>query len=97
MGFEWSFLEAILRNYGFSPYWTKLVMQCVFFARFSLLLNGSPFGHFSASRGLRQADPLSRFLFILVADILSRLLSQAEASSRLSGMKLNSVAPFISH
>lgn len=96
-GIEWSFLEAILGNYAFSPHWTKLVMQCVSSAHFSLLLNESPFRHFSASRGLRQRDPLSPFLFILVADILSQLLSQVEASSCLLGMKLNSAAPSISH
>lgn len=94
---EWAFLEAVFCNHGFSAHWTMLIMQYISFPRLSLLLNGSPFGHFSASRGLRQGDPLSPFLFILVFDVLFRLLSRAESSSLLFGMKLHSSAPTISH
>lgn len=63
----WSFLLAVLRQFGFAPKWVSMIDQCVSTAHFSILLRGSPFEYFAASRGLRQDDPLSPFLFLLVS------------------------------
>ncbi len=41
-----------------------------------MLVNGSPTGFFSSSRGLRQGDPLSPLFFLLVMEALSRLLER---------------------
>ena len=40
---------------------------------YSVIFNGRPRGRFKETRGLRQGDPLSLFLFTLVADGLGRL------------------------
>jgi len=80
---EWSFLVAILTKLGFHPTWINWIRLCISTSSFSVLLNGSPFGLFSPSRGLRQGDPLSPFLFIIGTEVLSRLFHQ-----RLRGFKI---------
>lgn len=44
------------------------------FCRISMLVNWSPVGYFSCSRGVQQGDPLSAILFGLAEDFLIWLL-----------------------
>ena len=59
---------------------------CITTVRFSVLINGSPAGFFGSSRGLHQGDPLSPLLFLLVMEVLSRLLRRTEEGDFLSGV-----------
>ena len=54
---------------------------CLSSTSFAILVNGSAKGWVKASRGLRQGDPLSPFLFTLVVDVRSRLVFKAEKRS----------------
>jgi hypothetical protein len=71
---EWNLILSIMQHLGFHVTWLQWIKSCISSPSFSILLNGSPFGLFSPSRGLRQRDPLSPFLFILGSELLSRLL-----------------------
>jgi hypothetical protein len=74
---EWSFLLAILTELGFHPKWINWIKLCISTSSFSVLQNGSPFGLFSPSKGLRQGDPLSLFLFIIGNEVISRMFHQS--------------------
>ncbi|RVW19678.1 Structural maintenance of chromosomes protein 3, partial [Vitis vinifera] len=75
---EWGFLDHVLQRKGFSQKWRSWMRGCLSSSSFAILVNGNAKGWVKASRGLRQGDPLSSFLFTLVADVLSRLMIRAE-------------------
>jgi hypothetical protein len=75
----------LLRRCGFSTQWCKWIGFCISTVRFSILINGCPQGFFASSRGLRQGDPLSPLLFILIMEALSRMMVRAIHERVLSG------------
>lgn len=94
---DWHVLKQLLLLHGFSPYFISLLSECLTSPIYSLLLQGSPFGYFTARRGIRQGDPLSPNLFTVLFDLLSRILSKAEEDGRIHGVKVSGTSPPISH
>jgi hypothetical protein len=63
-------------------------MACVTFVSFAILINGVTSGFFRSSRGLRQGFPLSPYLFLLVAEGLSRALVDAKRRRIVQGIRV---------
>ena len=71
---------------GMDSRWIHLAMETVTTASYSILINGEPRGHINPSRGIRQGDPLSPYLFLLCAEGLSAMLKRVEERRQLYGI-----------
>lgn len=80
---EWTYLDMIMERLGFQLQFISLVMNCVSFTSFSILVNGTPTGHVLPTRGLRQRDSLSPYLFLLCTEGLVRLLENEVGGGKI--------------
>uniref|UniRef100_A0A803PHL0 Reverse transcriptase domain-containing protein n=1 Tax=Cannabis sativa TaxID=3483 RepID=A0A803PHL0_CANSA len=94
---EWVFLEAMLKKLGFEEWWTCFLMKCVTSACYTVVHGNREMGPIIPSRGIRQGDPLSLYLFILCAKGLSTLLHRYENGGLIHSCKVANGAPHISH
>ncbi|KAL0006924.1 hypothetical protein SO802_008426 [Lithocarpus litseifolius] len=94
---EWAFLRGMMVSLGFLEDWTNRVMSCVTTPSFSVRINGKAYGNIAPSRGLRQGDPLSPYLFLLCAEGFTSLLAKAEYEGKIHGVQICRRAPSISN
>ncbi|CAJ2667257.1 unnamed protein product [Trifolium pratense] len=86
---NWNFLEYMMRRMGFAQRWLKWMRACIFTSSMSVLVNGSPTVDFVVGKGLRQGDPLYPFLFLIVAEGLTRLMQKAVDNGNYHGFKVH--------
>lgn len=71
-------------------------MMCITTASYKVLINGIPSDLITPTRGLRQGCPLSSYLFVMCAEVLSSMLQQTESLHLMKGVRVGNRAPCIS-
>ena len=84
---NWEALLNLLQRMGFGEKWCRWIRTCISTVQFSMLVHGSPADFFGSSRGLRQGDPLSSMLFLVMVEVFSRMLKRMEGASLLPCFK----------
>ena len=97
IGWNGLFLESTLRKLGFNERWITLMMICVETVSYSMLVNGEPHEVFRTTRGIRQGDPFSPFLFLLCTMGLHNLISKAEREGSIHSFALSRRSPKLTH
>nr|XP_027096099.1 uncharacterized protein LOC113715996 [Coffea arabica] len=82
---------------GVSQLWVKWIMECITSVSYSFNINGENKEYVIPSRGIRQGDPLSPYLFLLCSEGLSNMLKRATRQGLLSGLRISRHGPFITH
>ncbi|XP_023926851.1 uncharacterized protein LOC112038284 [Quercus suber] len=72
---------------GFGEKWCRWIRTYISIVQFSILVNGAPADFFRSTRGLRQRDPLSSTLFLVIMEVLSRMLKRVEGAGLIRGFK----------
>jgi ribonuclease HI len=94
---EWSFIKVVLEHFKFPTSFVNLVMECISSSSVAILLNGAPLDPFFPSRGLKQGDPLSSYIFILCMEFLGFHIMESCAAGEWHPIKAGQSGPKFSH
>jgi hypothetical protein len=94
---EWRYLHDVMIALGFPERWCSLIMKCVTSVSFAVRVNGALSPSFKPTRGIRQGDPISPYLFLLCAEGLTCMLKTIGPQFIAKGVRVGQYAPWISH
>nr|GEX41031.1 RNA-directed DNA polymerase, eukaryota, reverse transcriptase zinc-binding domain protein [Tanacetum cinerariifolium] len=86
---KWDFLDDLLGKFSFGSKWRSWIRGCLTSSKGSILVNGSPTVEFKFYKGLKQGDPLSPFLFILVMESLHFSFNQVMNVGLFKGVRID--------
>ena len=89
----WDFIDKVLAFYNFGPEFRKWVRTFYNNITSCVSVNGRYSEYFNIERGVRQGDPLSPYLFLLCAEILSQILRE---NNQIKGLKIRDKEAFLS-
>jgi hypothetical protein len=75
-----------MNRMGFDKRLIHFILSCVTTVQYSIIVNGNPVGLIYPTRGIRKGDPLSPYLFLLCAEVLSMHLQHATLDGSLTGV-----------
>ena len=84
---NWEALLDLLKRISFGEKWCRWIRTCISIVQFFILVNGAPTDFFGITRGLRQEDPLSPMLFLVMIEVFSRMLKRVKGASLIGGFK----------
>ena len=91
------FLKYVMVKMGFNDKWIALIMEGITSVSYSLLVNGEPHGHITPTRGIRQGDPLSLYLFLLCTEGLHKLIQAAANDGDIKAVSICQNGPKLTH
>uniref|UniRef100_A0A803Q9L8 Reverse transcriptase domain-containing protein n=1 Tax=Cannabis sativa TaxID=3483 RepID=A0A803Q9L8_CANSA len=84
---EWAYLNAMLLKLGFDEKWVSLIHNCLSSVKYKVICGNHETNIFCPTRGIRQGDPLSPYLFLVCAEGLSALIRKFEARAEIDKVK----------
>ncbi|XP_060202996.1 uncharacterized protein LOC132631439 [Lycium barbarum] len=94
---SWSFHTKVLNKFGFNDVWIDLIWRSIANAWYTIIINGTRQGFLKSSQGLKQGDPISPSLFIIVAEVLSRSLNSLLNNPNFTPFSMHKNGPQITH
>ncbi|GJZ05684.1 RNA-directed DNA polymerase, eukaryota [Tanacetum coccineum] len=88
---RWDYLDDVLREFGFGDRWCRWIQSCLKSSRGSIFVNGNPTEEFHFHKGLKQGDPLSPFLFILIMESLHVSFNRVVDADLFHGISIGSL------
>ena len=83
----WTFLLEVLQHMGFGLRWRNWLSALLASSNTRILLNGRVGRRICHARGLRQGDPLSPMLFVIVMEVLNLFLRWLERRGSLTPIR----------
>lgn len=81
------FVYYIMHCMRFPIQWINWIKECLSSPSFSVLINGTSSGFFGSNRGIRQGDPLSPYIFVMVMEFWSINMELANISGTIQNFK----------
>lgn len=96
--FEWPYIEAMILALSFKEKWIQLVISYISLVNYSVLINGVHWvKSFFPSRGLRQEDHLSSYLFLMCAKRLNSSINNSKQWGEIQDLLVARGGTSISH
>nr|KYP65965.1 Putative ribonuclease H protein At1g65750 family [Cajanus cajan] len=94
---NWLFIKDTLEDIGLPSKFIDLVWSCISTASLQVLWNGEVLEAFSPSRGIRQGDPISPYLFVLCMERLFHLIDITVTQQLWKPIRLSRGGPSLTH
>lgn len=91
------FLECMMMKLGFARKWVDLILNCITSISYSVNVNGVHGNDFKPSRGLRQSDSLSSYLFLICSEGHSALMQRVRSDGSMKGVLVSKRGSHLSH
>ena len=94
---SWDYLDRMMEFMGFGVTWRMMINGCLDSSWSCVLINGNPSQEFKLNRVLRQGDPLSPFLFLMVMEGLHVCMKEVMVNQSYKGVKIGNPELYVSH